>query len=98
MRNKIYKKDKNLIIETPLENERWNPYSESVVGKMSNIIALIESEHDMGFCYRIDMSYKGKDDQWTDYFYKWHGEQKEFEELCKKLDIDIIYYSSPNFN
>jgi hypothetical protein len=44
----------------------------------------------MGFCYRIDMDYKGKDDQWTDYFFKWFGNRNEFGKLCKQLAIDVV--------
>lgn len=93
MKQKIYTNKDNLIIEIPLKTERCNPYMvemEEYADEMDNIIALIENENNMGFCYRIDMSYKGKDDQYTDYFFKWFGQQKKFEEVCKKLNIDII--------
>ena len=96
MNKNIYKKDDKLIIEIPLLADRWNPYSDSVVGTMPNIIGVIEqvknsTEPEMGFAYRIDMSYKGKDDQWTDFFFKWFDDQKSFKKLCKDLGIDIVY-------
>ena len=91
MKQKIYTKKNKLIIEIPLIAKRYCPFEEKVIGDMDNVIALIENENDMGFCYSIDMGYKGKPDQWTDYFFKWFGEKKEFEQLCKKLKIGIIY-------
>ena len=95
MLEKIYAKKSTLFLEIPLRTKRFNPYMEEYVGEMDNIIAIVENDHDMGFCYRIDMEYKGKDDQWTDYFYKFHGSPEEFEKICKKLKVDIVYYHSP---
>ena len=95
MQEKIHAKKDTLFIEIPLKSQRFNPYMEEYVGKMDYIIAVIEDENTMGFCYRIDMEYKGKDDQWTDYFYKFHGSQKEFEKICEKSKIDVVYYYSP---
>lgn len=91
MRENIYKTKKHLVIEVPLLQKRSNPYDDSEWDG-ENIIAVIENENDMGFCYRIDMSYKDKGDQWSDYFFKWSNGKEEFEKLCKKLGIDIVYY------
>ena len=96
MREEIKKDGENLVITIPLVTTRYNPYMDNGDGSykgepMENIIALVESELDMGFCYRIDMSYKGKNDQWTDYFYKYHGPRSEFEKLCHEMNIDIVY-------
>jgi len=95
MQGEIYIKKENLIIEIPLKQKRFNPYDDSEwMG--DNIIALI-MEHkncnvpEMGFAYRINMEYKGKCDQWTNFFFKYFGEQKNFEKLCEKLKIDIAY-------
>jgi len=88
---KVEKTKDSLVITVPLKGERWCPFTEESKGEMDNVIGLIdEGLDDMGFCYRIDMSYKGKDDQWTDFFFKWFGEKKEFIELCKRLKIDLI--------
>jgi hypothetical protein len=46
----------------------------------------------MGFCYRIDMSYKGKSDQWTDFFFKFYGDDAEFVSLCRGLKIELVKY------
>jgi hypothetical protein len=73
-----------------MKTERTNPWDENYHPEMDNIIGLIESDFDMGFCYRIDMDYKGKDDQWTDYFFKWFGNRNEFGKLCKQLAIDVV--------
>lgn len=100
MKNKIYKKGKNLIIEIPLVGQRINPYDPDLKRDMKNICALITKDKDgneeMGFCKYIDMEYKGKTDQFTDFFYKWWRDKVEFEEICKKLKIDIIYYDREN--
>ena len=90
MQEKIHKTKIHLVIEIPLITQRSNPWDESYHPDMPNIIGLIEGENDMGFCYRIDMEYKDKGDQWTDYFYKFFGSPEEFRKLCKKLKIDWI--------
>ena len=96
--NKIYKKGGNLIIEIPLKEKRQTFYSmdEGDPEEMDSVVGLIGLDQygndDMGFCKLIDMSYKGKDDQWTSLFYHhWEGNAEEFEALCKKLGIGIIH-------
>jgi len=87
------------VIESPLKTERLNSYDEDYHAKMNNIAGLIERRESnvapcyvrMGFCYVIDMQYKGKEDQFTDFFFEYSGGQEEFEELCKKLKINIVY-------
>lgn len=94
---KIYKTKNSLIVEVPLKTKRYNPYMDdnTSVGEMDTVCALIGKDKfgndRLGFCKYIDMAYKYKGDQWTDYFYMYWGEKKDFEELCKKLRIDIIY-------
>lgn len=90
MNAKIEKINNELVIKVPMKTERTNPWDENYHPEMDNIIGLIESDFDMGFCYRIDMDYKGKDDQWTDYFFKWFGNRNEFGKLCKQLAIDVV--------
>ena len=96
---KLYRKENNkLIIEVPLKTRRFNPYNEMAtgngdVGEMDNIIGLYENEYKNGLCFRIDMDYKDKSDQWSDYFFKLDGTKKEFEEMCLELEIDAIYDS-----
>lgn len=95
MREENIKIEENdLVIRIPLKQERHSPYDDDT-WKGDNIIAIIEPQSNcnfpkMGFCYRIDMSYKGKPDQWTDFFYSFFGEEKEFIELCKELNIEIF--------
>ena len=91
MKEDIKIKNGNLIITVPLKTTRSNPYDPDLFCEMDNIVGLIEGENDMGFCYRIDMDYKGKDDQWKEYFYKYLGDRKSFEKLCKKLGVDLVY-------
>lgn len=81
----------NLIITIPLKTKRYNPFLDKETGKMDNIIGLYEDEYNNGLCYRLDMQYKGKEDQWTDYFYKLNGTKEEFKEMIKELGIDAVY-------
>lgn len=97
MIEKIYEKNKNLIIEIPLEQTRYNPYDDDADPNYKgfigpNILGLIEGE-ECGFCYLIDMSYKGKADQWTNMFFTFSGSPDDFRKLCKELKID--YYEQP---
>lgn len=81
-----------LVVEISLKSKRYNPYDEEDEGEeMDNLIGLVEGEIDMGLCYRIDMSYKDKGDQWSDYIIKWQDGIESFEKLCKDLKIEIIY-------
>ena len=88
---KIYEKigDK-LVITIPLKSHRANPWDDDFSEEMDNIIGLYEREYENGLCYRIDMDYKGKPDQWTDYFFKLDGTLEEFEEMCKYLGVDYV--------
>ena len=87
---KIYKKEgDNLVITVPLKGFRFNPYDESE-GPMDNIIGVYENEYDNGLAYRIDMSYKAKPDQWSDYFFKLDGTLEEFREMCKEIGVDYV--------
>ena len=97
MKNKIYIEKDNLVIKIPLTAERFDPYSGQPYGKMKNIAGMIMKDkhgnEERRLCQYRDMAYKNKDDQNTDFFYNyWEGEQEDFEELCKKLKLDIIYY------
>lgn len=89
-------KNNNLIIEIPLYQKRSSPY-EKGTWQGENIIGVIEpepncSDNKCGLAYRIDMSYKGKPDQHTDFFYIHFEGEKDFVKICKKLDIEIIKY------
>lgn len=94
----IYTKEDRLIIEVPLKAQRSNPYDEDYHTEMDNIVAVIEPQSNcnmskMGFCYNIDMEYKGKGDQHSDFFYIYDdGDEKDFIKLCKKLKLEIITY------
>ncbi|MFA6201543.1 MAG: hypothetical protein WC679_14190, partial [Bacteroidales bacterium] len=62
-------------------------------GEMDSICGVVDKRmFDYGFAHLIDMSYKGKDNQVSDIFYKFSGSQDEFEKLCKKLNLGIYYY------
>lgn len=98
MKNNIYKKDGNLVIEISLKEKRWNPYDsmadENYQGgeEMDSIVGIIMGD-EIGFAHWIDRSYKGKSDDVSTLFYNyWEGDEKEFVALCKKLEIEIIEY------
>lgn len=82
--------DGQLVIRVPMMSYRSNPYDDDKNDPMQNIIGLYSDEYDNGICYRIDMSYKGKSDQWSDYFFKLNGTKDEFEELMHTLGIDYV--------
>ncbi len=88
---KITKDADNLIIKVPLKQTRFNPYDDSE-WQGENIIALIDK--DCSFCYRVNMEYKGKEDQFTTPFLIWcegdsygvrEKEKEEFKKLCEKI-------------
>jgi len=88
----ITKDEKYLIIKVPLKQDIYNPYMDEVVGKMDNIVGVIEGD-DFGFANYIDMSYKNKGPQLTPMFlHFWDGEVDVFKTLCKELGIDIYEY------
>lgn len=83
-----------LVIREPLQVKGIDSYSDDEFIR-DNIIGIIEPkgwETECGFAYRIDMSYKGKADQWTECFYKYFGDVKSFKKLCKKLGIEYYEY------
>ena len=77
--------------EIPITVKRNNPYSEEDCGLMNNIVGMID-ENNFGFAKMIDMSYKGKADQYTDIFLdlSFFMEKSDFEKLCEKNKISII--------
>ena len=92
MKNKVYKKNDNLVIVVPLFSKRYNPYDPDDQGqKMDNITGVIAGE-ECGFALLIDQSYKGKGDDVTDLFYTHFGSTEEFREICKKLNLPILEY------
>ena len=95
---KIYKKKGNLVIEIPYKQDIMDVfYSRGVIGETDNIIGLIVpdskcSDPECGFALQIDMSYKGKPNQWSDIIVHCTEDRKEFIKLCNKLDIEIYEY------
>jgi len=85
----ITTKKNNLVIEIPLQEENYNPWTGKSEGKVDNIIGIIDGK-EMGFCYLINMDYKGKADQHSDFFFKFMGLREQFENLCGELGINCI--------
>jgi hypothetical protein len=92
MENKIYIKDNKLVIEVPLKTNRSNPYDENYFAEMDNIVGLV-CEEEKGFAYRIDREYKDKDDDVSDFFYIFDGNEEKFSKLCKELNIRVLNIS-----
>jgi len=89
--DKIFIKNKNLVIEIPLKQDIYNPYSDEIEGEMDNIIGVIAKD-EIGFSCLIDRSYKDKGPDISDIFYQYWDSKKNFRELCKKLKIDVYEY------
>ena len=95
MEEQIYKEGDYLVIKIPLKQDRWCPFTEKKLGEMEAIAGLSlknkNGNTEFGFVNRIDRSYKGKDDDISDFFYKYFGLEEDFEKLCKELGFDIFY-------
>jgi|ERR1035437_9192988 hypothetical protein len=90
----LYKKDgENLVITVPLKTKRQNLYDDDYNEEMDNIIGLFEGSHYNGLCYRIDMDYKSKPDQWSDYFFKLNGTLEEFVTMCDGLGVEYVIHT-----
>lgn len=62
--------------------------------EMDTVLGVVnKSKNEVGFAFRIDMSYKGKSDQWTSNFMELSAfySVEEFEEICKQHGIDVAY-------
>ena len=96
MKEEIKKEGEYITIKIPYWTKRTNPYipEGEDIGKHKTLIGIIAEDQwnneEMGFALVIDMSYKGKNDQYTDIKYHFWGDEKEFNEICKKIGIDII--------
>jgi hypothetical protein len=77
---KIKQTEKEISFTFPRYQKRINPYDEK--GDYG--------EYDeMGFAGTIDMDYKGKPDQISDFVVMWDGEEEEFRKRCKELQINV---------
>ena len=93
------KKDK-IIFEFPFWTNRFNPYmidddgNPEDVGRHETLIGVISYDKcgntRTGFCNVIDMDYKDKTDQWSDYIIITSHSIKDFIEVCKKLKIKYV--------
>jgi len=79
MKDNIYIKDNKLVIEKSLRD---------VVGLIhTNAVG----SEEMGFSYEIDMSYKGKPNQVSSFFFIVDDlDVEEFRELCEELGFCIF--------
>ena len=88
-------KDNKLIITIPLTVGTYDCDLESeenpngFAGYKSNIVGLYRDHKDNGIAIAIHIA--GKPITCEDYIYKLNGSKKEFENLCKTLNLDIHY-------
>ncbi|MEK9179133.1 MAG: hypothetical protein AAB893_01560 [Patescibacteria group bacterium] len=91
---KIYKKDKRIIFEVSSESARFDPYSEKEYGSHPTLVGLIaigeSGNRELGWAEVIDMAYKDKPDQFTDYLVKWWGSEEEFRKICREIEVDVV--------
>lgn len=92
---KITKRKDKIIFEFPARLKRVNPYDEDEVGETYPFFTGLIIKHrkgsnrwdEIGFAQTIDMAYKDKPDQTSDFIVKWTGEEKAFIVQCKILGI-----------
>ncbi len=91
---KVYKKDNKIIFEIPCESPRYDPYSEKEYGLHPALVGLISLDEfgnrELGWANVIDMGYKDKHDQFTDYLIKWHGGEEEFLQICESIGVGMV--------
>ena len=93
---KIDIQDKEISFIFPRYQEIYDPFDDSNHGEYPSFTGLIIRHRkggndwdEIGFAATIDMSYKGKPDQVGDFMVMWHGEEDEFIEKCKEMNIGI---------
>ena len=96
---KYYKQKDKIIIEIPFQKKRTNAYmpDDADLGNYNTLTGIImrhrKNDNDwdeIGFALTINMSYKGKPDQYTDIKFHFMGEEEEFKKLCKDLGIILV--------
>ncbi len=95
---KITHTDKEITFTFSRWQDRWNPFQdEGTVGIYPTFTGLIVRHRkngnnwdEIGFAGTIDMSYKGKADQVSDFLVMWSDDEESFREMCGELDIDIF--------
>ena len=58
---------------------------------MDNIVGVIAGD-EWGFAHWIDMDYKDKDDQISEIWFHYTGDQTDFRRACKELNIYVHEY------
>ncbi len=89
--------DEEITFTFPRNGKRYNPYDEdNDYGLYPYFTGLIVRHNkngsdwdEMGFAGTIDMTYKGKGDQFSDFIVMWDGDEDSFKDKCKELEIDI---------
>ena len=98
----IKKENGKIIFEFPESSPRSNPYMEDdqqhLLGNYPFFTGLVvyhrkDGSHydEIGFAHTIDMDYKGKDDQVSDIVVARDGDEKEFLEKCKELELNVQF-------
>ena len=101
---KVYKQDGKIIFEFPESLPRLNPCVDDserhLLGTYPTFTGLIVRHRkngndydEIGFAGTIDMDYKDKGDQVSDFIVLWHDGEEEFIKVCKKLGINVYCYN-----
>jgi hypothetical protein len=99
----VRKEGDKFIFEFPTELPRWNQYMEDAeagtLGYYPFFSGLIihhrkdgNDYDEIGFAGTIDMSYKDKGDQISDFIVMWDGDEESFIKKCGELGIDVMTY------
>ena len=89
---KILATEKEITFTFPRYGTRHNPYDEEEHGEYPYFTGLIvrhKGYTELGFAGTIDMSYKDKGDQVSDFIVMWNGSEEDFIKKCEELDFDI---------
>ena len=89
-----------ILLTIPVTQKENNCYVEDIdLSDVNNICGIID-DNNFGFCKVINMAYCGKSDQYTSTFLDcgmFMDKKEDFEKLCEKIGMDIVYYHSNKY-
>jgi len=99
---KISRVKDEIIIKIPFWQKRCNPYllNDESQGRYPTLTGLIirhrkdgNDYEEIGWAETLDMAYKGKPDQISDFLVMWEGEEQDFIKKCGELKIGYEIHS-----
>jgi len=91
----ITKENNELVIRLPLEQDALD-YTDNKVGTIPAILGVIAGD-EQGICGLIDMTYKGKGPQMSDFIVKTCYSRDDFIKKCEEWGIDFFEYPTCGF-